>query len=127
MHYLTAWQIRLRPNACPTLRTPHGARAIVRLSAKQRFRSVATTDIRCDTAKRTSTHAEMRSCDHSVIGPGGRLRCYCAGVSTLEDFTFVQMILNKGNRIRMMAMTVIGPAIGRVKKIVGSPDDNSSD
>jgi hypothetical protein len=32
-----------------------------------------------------------------------------------------------GRKIRISAMTVIGPATGRVKKIDGSPEDSSSD
>ena len=35
--------------------------------------------------------------------------------------------LNSGSKIRMIATTVIGPAIGRVKKIDQSPSDNSND
>ena len=35
--------------------------------------------------------------------------------------------LRAGRKIRMRAITVIGPAMGRVKKIDGSPDDSSRD
>ena len=35
--------------------------------------------------------------------------------------------LNSGNRIRMIAITVIGPEIGRSRKIMGSPLENRSD
>ena len=35
--------------------------------------------------------------------------------------------LNSGNRINNMAITVIGPAIGLIKKIEKSPSDNKRD
>ena len=35
--------------------------------------------------------------------------------------------LKAGKRIRKIAITVMGPAIGLVKKIDGSPDDSSKD
>ena len=35
--------------------------------------------------------------------------------------------LNNGKRISTMAMIVIGPAIGRLKKIMKSPSENKSD
>ena len=35
--------------------------------------------------------------------------------------------LSAGSKIKMIAMIVIGPATGRLKKIIGSPDYKSSD
>jgi len=40
--------------------------------------------------------------------------------------TLRQSNLHNGNSIKKIAMTVIGPAIGRVKKMLKSPSNSSS-
>ncbi len=70
---------------------------------------------------------------HSVsfMSFGVWMDAICCQILYIGQFAATRFLrrnsLNAGKRIRKIAITVIGPAIGLFKKIIGSPDDKSKD